>query len=134
MKFSPPSLADDDTDEPSVQRIIAAHTAPPLATTAANSIFDAGKKAKAATQPPTFDLTTVIIRHAVPKPPFHRVRQSKYLTLILLMAPGDSVDLPLQHARGLLSRSKRGLPPHGPGQKFSIRRTSDTTAAIWRDA
>lgn len=134
MKFSPPSLADDDTDEPSVHRIIAAHSAPPLATTAANSIFDAGKKAKAATQPPTFDLTTVIIRKNVPKPPARGGRPDGYLALITRMAPGDSVELPNHQARGLLSQSKKDPMPHGPLQKFSFRRTSDTTAAIWRDA
>lgn len=134
MKSSTSTPADDDTDEPSVQRIVPAHTAPPPVTSAANSVFDAGRKAKAALRPPAFDLTAVTIRHNVPKPSRGGTHMSRYRDLIARMAPGDSVDLPLRQAHGLIAQSKKDVKPHGPTQKFSFRKTSETHASVWRDA
>ena len=133
MKHSPPALADDDTDESSVQRIIPAHTAARPTTSAANSVFDAGRKAKIAARPPTFDLAAVVIRHNWPKPPGRGALARSYRHLISRMAPGDSVELPLRQAYGLLAQSKRDAKRDEAAPQLSFRKITATTASIWRD-
>ena len=92
--------AADGTDESSVQRIVPAKGAALPASTAANSVFDAGRIAKAAAEPPRIDATQIVIRKGIPKPPAKNSQVNNYRSVIAQMHPGDSVELPTKQARG----------------------------------
>lgn len=123
---------DDDADESSVQRIVPATGAARPQTTAPNSVFDAGRQARVASEPARIDLATIVIRQGVPKPPPRRGVVG-YLPVILHMQPGDSVELPLKQARGFYARAKQAGVAATPPQRFSFRRLSAQSGAIWRD-
>lgn len=102
----PPDLNDDEPDTPIVKRTVPAHQVTPPATSAANSVFDAGRKAKAEAAGPVVDPVQIVIRKGVPKPAT-RAKGVTYLSVIQQMAPSDSVELPLKQARGFYSQAKK---------------------------
>ena len=108
-KLTPRDLddADDHADESSVQRIVPAAGAARPASTAANSVFDAGRMAKAAATPPRIDADQIVIRKGVPKPAAKNSRVNNYGTVLAKMQPGDSVELPTKQARGFYSSAKK---------------------------
>lgn len=94
-------------DPPIQQRTVKAGSTPPPKTTAASSVFDAGRKAKAAYKRPPVDLAGIVIRKNVQKPLALFKRKSAYQSLIDRMVPGDMVELPawMLHLAELLHNS-----------------------------
>jgi hypothetical protein len=136
MKTKNPILADDDSDESSVQRVIPAGAAARPITTAATSVFDAGRQAKAASKLPLPDPAKVVIRKGVSKPPsMHGAGSGAvYVQILQRMQPTDSVELPLSQAKSLYARSKEFGKTTTPPQRYSFRKLNETTGALWRDA
>lgn len=125
---------DDTTDLATTQRVVKAGSTPPPSTTAASSVFDAGRKAKAAARPPAFDASAVVIQKNVPKPKSRFEKTSAYQSLVERMEPGDMVEMPLRQAKSLYARCKAFAKAEPSHPKFSIRTLNETTAGVWRDA
>lgn len=125
---------DDDTDESSVQRIVSAAGAVRPVSTAANSIFEAGRMAKVAAKPPLLTRADIVIRKGVAKPSARSGTSSVYLDVLAEMKVGDSVELPTRNADGFYAVSKRFGDSCSPVRKFAYRKVNPTHGAIWRDA
>lgn len=100
------TLTDDDTDESSVQRTVAAKGAGRPVTNAPNSVFDAGRKAKDAAAIPKLAPHQIVIRKGVEKPKARGESGSIYLETIRQMKPTDSVELPISQAKSFYARAK----------------------------
>lgn len=133
MKSRTP-VVDDDADETSVQRIVPANGAGRPNTSAPNSVFDAGRKAKVAAEIPKLAPHQIVIRKGVPKPKARSESGSVYLDVIRQMQPTDSVELPLSQAKSLYARAKEFGKSSAPPQQFSFRTLSAQIGAVWRDA
>lgn len=126
--------ADDHPEEVSVQRIVPANTAPWPASTAPNSVFDAGRIAKAAAAPRRLAAIDIVIRHGVPKPVARNGMSSVYRDAMNRMKPGDSIELPTRHAKAFYVYYQKRHKSNDNLTRFSYRKVSATHGAIWRDA
>lgn len=134
MKNRTSTLADDDADETSTQRIVPAGSAARPITSAANSVFDAGRKAKAAAAIPKLAPHQIVIRKGIEKPKMRGEGGSVYLDAIRQMQPTDSVELPISQAKSFYARAKEFGKNAAPPQRFSFRTVAANIGAIWRDA
>ena len=134
MKANASLPKDDDDDDATVQRRISANGAGRPQTNAPNSVFDAGRKAKADASPPRPAASDIVIRKGVEKPAARGTATGIYLDVIRKMQPTDSVELALKHAKSFYARAKEHGLSTTPPQRFSFRKLSDTTGAVWRDA
>lgn len=128
--------ADDHDDLPIRRTQVAATGARPPLTTAPNSIFDAGSKAKAAARAPRspaerLAVDAIVIHKGTPLPPLRATVLDGYRTLLDRMEADTHVELPLKQARGLISTAKKFAPE---GQIFRFRKLNATTAGVWRTA
>jgi hypothetical protein len=118
--------------EASVQRIVPAKGAKWPITSAPNSVFDAGRKAKAANQPPRVAMQNITIRKGIAKPATTRGVDAGYG---LVRQHGARRQRRAAHQAGtrlLRQREKRATVAEPP-QRFSFRKLNDTTGAVWRD-
>ena len=136
-------IGDDIADAPDLavrHYQVAASRARPVATTAANSVFDAGRKAAAAAAAAgaearvrtRVELDAVQVQKGVPLPPARhtaRANSSSYRRLLDRMQPGTHVELPIKQALGLVSVAKK-FPT--PGVTYLLRKLSHTHAGVWR--
>jgi hypothetical protein len=134
MKAQAHSTAPSDDGDKTIQRRIAAGSTSRPITTAPNSVFDAGRQAKSAAEPPL--PTTIAIRRGIEKPAVRqRGRTGVYLQTIRQMQVGDSTEaLALKHARSFYARANEYAKTCAPPQQYSFRKLSETTGAVWRDA
>lgn len=131
----------DDASEASVQRIVPARGIRPPATTAPNSVFQAGTKAGAEARKGRprvdltgFDVSTIAIRKGVPKPPALQQAKALYLDLAARMAVGDSVVLDMPIAKAFYNAAGTHGKTLAPPQAWSLRKLDSTSGAVWRDA
>ena len=111
------------------QRTVPAKGQPLPATTAASSVFAAGKAPKARREytRTTLNPAAVVIRKAVPIPPSNAPsRESAYLALLQRMNKGDSVELTRRQATSLRSEAKKA------GITVTVRHFENDVSGVWR--
>lgn len=102
-------------------------------TSAPNSVFAAGARAKAAARVPyeRIAFADIVLHKGVAMPPLRGGVAGGYRALLDRMEAGTHFELPLKQARALMSASKKFAPS---GAVYCFRKLTDTMAGIWRTA
>lgn len=92
-----------------------------------------GPKRVMASALPPLQIDAITIESNVPRPAARVGQQPIYSLLMDQMQPGNSVTLPLLHAKRMVGWAKKRAKDHNNKTRWSIRKLDADTARVWRD-
>ena len=95
-------------------------------------VFVQRKRVMASALPP-LAITAIVIETDVPRPSVRSGPSTIYSEVMDKMQPGNSVLLPLLHAKRMVGWAKKRAKDHDNKTRWSIRKLDADTARVWRD-